>query len=85
MAQNPKPRFDFLKTTSNRFKFCGGLVRGYASVIRPYLESLMRDGGGIMPLVLPSSEFWTKDDDTVFSFSSTVFNWRSWRLGIRWL
>ncbi|KAL0681127.1 hypothetical protein Bca4012_047974 [Brassica carinata] len=63
VAQNPKPRFDFLKPTSSRFNFCGGLVRGYASVIRPYIESLMRDGGGIMPLVLPSSVSWTRDDD----------------------
>ncbi|CAN6839698.1 unnamed protein product [Brassica oleracea] len=63
VAQNPKPRFDFLKPTSSRFNFCGGLVRGYASVIRPYIESLMRDGGGIMPLVLPSSASWTRDDD----------------------
>ncbi|KAG2238804.1 hypothetical protein Bca52824_091975 [Brassica carinata] len=34
-----------------------------ARVIRPYLESLMRDGGGIMSLVLPSSVCWTRDDD----------------------
>ncbi|XP_018467879.1 uncharacterized protein LOC130494249 [Raphanus sativus] len=63
VAQNPKPQFDFLKPTSSRFKFCGGLVRGYASVIRPYIESLMRDGGGIMPLVLPPGECWTRYDD----------------------
>ncbi|KAG2284725.1 hypothetical protein Bca52824_055945 [Brassica carinata] len=63
VAQNPKPQFEFLKPTSSRFNFCRGLVRGYSSVIRPCMESLMRDGGGMMPLVLTFSECWTGHPD----------------------